>query len=503
MLTKHLSPRALVKEMLHSSSLYSLASVGQRLASLILIPIVTRHLLPADYGALDLLEQVGILSSALLGISFSGALGYFYFDERQPVAEGGRGRVVMTTIVGSVLVGIVASLISWWFAPVLSRSVFHSNAYLPYVRLVLASLPLMFLLEAAQGWLRIENRTYAFVVAAIGRTLLTVAGVVVLVGGKGYRIIGVLGSNLASTTAVAVLLVLYCYRIYGASFDRALFARMLRYSIPLGLSSIAILIIHFGDRFILPHYRSLGELGVYAIAYKLGMMISMVHGSFHTYWSAQVFQIVRRKDAETILPRIFTYMVTVLSFCGLGLIVAALPVLRILAQPAYYGAAVLVPVIVAAYFVRAIGYFIRAVFFAEGVPGNDASTQWVGAGICLVGYFALIPRYGAMGAAVATLLAFFTVAVISMVWVHRIHRYTLEAARLMKLGVITGGLLIVHFVVPVASLGGQIAFGALLLAAYLLLLIALRVPHQSEWDMGVAALRKLMRQAPIGSTPGC
>ena len=49
--------------MLTGSTLYLVGLLSQRLASFVLVPVVTSHLLPAEYGVLDLLEQVGVVTS--------------------------------------------------------------------------------------------------------------------------------------------------------------------------------------------------------------------------------------------------------------------------------------------------------------------------------------------------------------------------------------------------------------------------------------------------------
>ncbi len=491
MLVTHLSPRALVKEMLQSSSLYSIAMIGQRLSSLIMVPILTRHLTPADYGALDLLEQIGVVTGVLLGANFSESLGYFYYHKDNQENHAGPGRTVTTTLIGSLMIGCAAAAAASLLAPLLGRIVFRSDAFVPYIRLVALGLGLSFVLEAGLGWLRIENRARTFVLAALGRTALSVVAVLVLVAGLHWRIGGVLGGNLIAGAFVTIPLTVYCLRIYGLAFDRALFLRMVRYAVPIALSASALFVIHFGDRFILPHYRSFQELGLYAIAYKLGMLISFVHGSFHTYWSAQVFRLVQRDDAHSVVPRIFTYMCIVLSFCALAFTVGASPALRIFATPAYYGAVVLVPVIVSAYLMRAIGDYFRSFFYTEGCPGNDSIVQWIAAVFCLGAYFLLIPHYGAMGAAIATLLTFLAVAIISMVWVYRIRPYRLEGTRLIKIAAITAALGLLHFLLPVSSLVVEIGLDVLLLAAYWLLLILARVPLDNEWHAVLSVFRRL------------
>jgi len=62
--------------------------------------------------------------------------------------------------------------------------------------------------------------------------------------------------------------------------------------------------MNFGDRF---HSAALSlsrELGIYVLAYKFGLLMTFIYGSFQIYWSAQVFQIMRRDDAEPVFARI-------------------------------------------------------------------------------------------------------------------------------------------------------------------------------------------------------
>jgi O-antigen/teichoic acid export membrane protein len=294
---------------------------------------------------------------------------------------------------------------------------------------------------------------------------------------------GVLSTNLSAIGMLAVVLTVYCFRINRFVFEYPLLWRMVKFSVPLGLSGIAMFIIHFGDRFILPHFRPLGDLGIYSIAYKIGMLISVVNGSFQNYWNAQVYQISKREDAEAVVARTFSYLMLILSFCGLGLVVAAKPVLHLLTAKAFWDAAALVPVIVLAYFVRAIGDFYRCVFLVEGRPGYDAACNWIGAGVCLAGYFLLIPRWGIWGAAIATLITFWVIGIISVIWVYRLKPFAVEGARLLKIVVAVAAPLAAYFTVPVSSQAGEIGWCALLLLAYPVLLAMLGFPTSGEWNV--------------------
>lgn len=472
--------RLLFRNILQGSGLYSLAIVGGALSSIILLPVNTRFLDKTDFGVLDLLERVSIAVTFLLGMNFSAALGYFYFS-RTSAEE--RAPVVGTMFAGSLLMGTLAGSIGFIFAAPISQLVFRSPDYATYLRVVCAAIPFGFLAEVGMGWLRVEDRTPAFVRASFFRIAVVLIGTLVGVAVLHLRVWGIVYTNFAASGLVALILTAYCFRIYSFVFEWALFVRMLRFAAPLGLSGIALFIIHFGDRFIIPHFRPLSNLGIYSIAYKIGMLIGVVHGSFQNYWSAQVYQITKRDDADSVVARTFSYLMVVLSFCSLGLIVAAKPALHILSRPAFWDAALLVPVIVLAYFARAVGDFFRCVFLVEGRPGYDAACNWIGAAVCLAGYFALIPRWGIWGAAFATLITFVVIGVISVIWVHRLKPISVENARLWKLVVASSVPLGVYLLIPVSSLWAQIGWSALLLVAYPLLLVMMRFPTPAEWEL--------------------
>jgi O-antigen/teichoic acid export membrane protein len=439
---------------------------------------------------MDLVEQVANVMTVLFGGSFSSALGYFYFEKD---SADTRRSVVGTTMLGSALIGAAAGVIGWPFSGVLSRAVFGSDAAVLYIHLIFFAVPLGFILEAVMTWLRVDNRAAVYLVASLSRIVITIAGTIVLVALFRLRVLGMVLTSLTAIAIPAALLGVYCFRAASPRFDRATFARMARFSFPIALAGIALLIIHFGDRFILPHYRAFAELGIYALAYKIGMLMAIVHSSFNTYWGAQVFQIVRREDADIVLARVFTYMILVLSFCGLGLIVCSRPALQILTAPAFRGAAAIIPLIVVAYFVRAIGDFFRALFLVCGRPGYDALCNWIGAAVCLTAYFTLIPRYGMWGAAFATAATFLVIGIVSVVWTYRLRPYRLETARLIKIGAAVSGTATPYALVSFTSLPAQIGWAVLLLAVFPLTLLALRFMTPGERDMTRSAFRRVLQ----------
>jgi len=472
---------------MHGSGIYSIAQVLPMITSVLLVPITTRYLTPADYAIQDLLSQVSLVVSALLGGYFAFSQGYFYFRAE----EKDRKTVVGTGVLGSLLLGVIASAICVPLAGILAPVILPHADATAYLRLVFFLITPAFVFDGLTVWLRVADRPGIFVAAAALRAALVVVCTVYFLSILKWHIWGVLYSTTVALLVTLVVLAAYWLMTQGPSFNLDLFYRMARYALPLGLSGLAMLILHFGDSFMLPHYRPYADLGIYRLAYKVAMLISSVFGAFGIYWNSQVFQIMRRDDADIVFARLFTYVMVGISYAGLALIVCAHPLLRKLAGPAFQDAAALVPVLVIAYYLRCISEFMRALFLEAGRPSLEAATTWIGAAACLVGYALLIPKYGVWGAAYATLIAFGVLAVVAIVWSYRLRPYTVEGVRLAKIGIALAAAGVARVFTSGSSFSALVFSAALSLAIFPAVLLLLRFATPGEIALAQRAVGKL------------
>ena len=489
------TPPSAFRSLLKGTALYSVALFGQRLATtFLLLPVTSRLLSTSDFGVLELVEQIIVIVSVLVGSQIA-ALGYFYFEPDDPHA---RSRVASTALIGSGLLGGLAGGIALLLVNPISRLVFINQANVrPALAISFIFVGFGFVIEAALGWIRIVDRPVIYGVATLIRTTVAILATLILVAGLRLGILGVILSSTLAILSTAGFLLVYFFRHVPIAFDRKLFIRMVRFAIPMIAGSLAMFVIHFGDRFILPHYRPFSDLGVYGIAYKLGMVISLAYGAFSVYWAARVFEFVRREDAGILIPRVATYVVMGLSFGSLGLIVFSHPVVCLLTTTKFEKAAALAPVIIGAYYVRSIAEFFRCFFLVAGKPLYESICNWIGAGVCLISYFELIPRYGIWGAAVATALTFFVMGIVSIVWSTRLRRYNWETVRMLKIFSVLSALITIHYLLPKVSLITEIVWGLILVGAFPMLIWLVRVPLPGEseraWQLAGETLRRVQR----------
>ena len=491
------SPHRLFKDILQGSGIYLFGSIAQRFAGVLMIPITARFLTTAEFGIADLLEQSTSVLSLLLGTRFGSALGYFFFETDS--AESRRS-IVVTSILGAGLLGLLATLICRPLSMPLSRLVFGNPSAGRYFEILFLLLPASFIAEAAYSLLRVENRPVAYTLMSFLRLGLQVAGIIVFVAVLKLHVMGIVYTSCVAGVLVAAIMAVHCLGRFRSRFDFGIFIRMMRYAVPMGLAGIAIFFVNVGDRFILPHYRPLSELGIYVLAYRIGMLPGFFYASFHTYWSAQIFSIMRRDDADSVFARAFTYVMLGLSFSAVALIVCTPAALRIMVAPAFRGAGGVVPIIVAAYSIRSAGDFLRCIFLVEGRPGYDAVCSWMGAAVCGAGYLLLIPKFGMWGAAYATVAAFALTGAFSMIWTYRLRPYRVEAARLIKIGAACAVPIALYYAIRGPALTVLVGTAVLSLASFPLVLWILRFPTPGEWKTVLNRTAGL-RQNRLGKSP--
>jgi O-antigen/teichoic acid export membrane protein len=190
---------------------------------------------------------------------------------------------------------------------------------------------------------------------------------------------------------------------------------MNRFGVPLVPAALALIAVNFSDRFFLVHLASLDEVGLYEIGVRIASAMVLLLTAFRMAWPAFAYSIEDEAEAKRTYAFVLTYLVVVASWLALALGLLAPWLVRLLTTPDYYeGQRVVAPLAFggmayAAYIVMAIG-----VGRAKRTQFNWAITG-VAALVNVVLNVILIPPYGMIGAAAATVAAY-CVMFLAMTW---------------------------------------------------------------------------------------
>ncbi len=472
-----MSRAAFFKEVVKQSGSYGLALFARRALSLLMVPVSTRYLSTTEYGVAELLEMTLSLLGLLFGLRFGESLLYFYAQAKTPAEQRD---AVSAPIIGSLLVGGAAMAAGQFFTGPLSDLVLGSRDYAGLMRLSLVNLLFLFPTEVGFGYLRATNRTALYVLLSAIRPMVSFAITMTLMIGYGLKVEAFIWANIVTFGLLAIYMVWFCFSRAGISFHPAALWKQIRYGAPLIVHGLSMMVIHQGDRFFLRPVVTLADIGIYALAYKTGMLISYVQASFEQYWRAQVFHLVRRADGEHLYVRTTTYLLLVLTLCGLAIVVFVDPALGLLVHPKFHSARQYIPPLVAAYLMRAAADQFRTIFRTEARTGGEAGISLLSSLFCLANYAVLIPWLGLWGAVAATVSSFAFFMTLSYHRAQRLKRYPFELGRLARiaLAAVLAALPTVLYRWP--SLSQQLLAGCAQLAAFPILLLIFRFPGADE-----------------------
>lgn len=464
---------------------YVVGVMALRVVSLVMLPVYTRYLKPADYGVLELLDLLINMISTVLGLRIGQAFLFFYAEA--PGRED-RNAYLSTAMLGSFLVAAAASCAALLSGP-LGQFVFGQRDYKHLVAFSILSLAFSIPIEVGLSCMRAHDRAGQYVaVQAIRAALGGILNSILLVKFH-LGVTGMVIGGWAITLLFALVMCWYSLSGIRLSFRWGYFVNLLRYSAPLGLTTLAMVALHSGDRYFMRGAVTLADIGIYGLAYKVGLLVGMLHSAFETFWLAQMYTIVKQPGGDKIFVRVLTYFMLTLTSAVVVMGAFVRPGFRILVGPTFQAAAIYVPWIAAAYVIRAMSSYFRTSFFITGKTGTDALVSSAGALGCVLAYMLLIPRFKLWGAVIATGVGFVALSVMSFWIAQKLRPFDFEWGRLVKLVIAAGPGLLLPVLLSPASLPAQVAVGLLAVVAFAAVLVLLRFAEPGE----IQALQGLLK----------
>lgn len=389
----------MLKTLLRDAAVYGASTVLTRAVALLLVPVYTRVLVPAEYGAIDILGIFANFVTLTVALEVTQAVARFLPDAGT-VEE--RKRLVSTAALFSVVVYSAFLGLSLLFAEWI-RTTLVGSAIEPWAMVAaLCSIWTVGIFQLLQNNLRFSLQPVAFTVASLAYSLTSISVSVVLVVGFSAGVGGVMLGQAAGGLLGSVVAGWFGRRMYALVFSAAALRRMLGFSVPLVPAGLGVLVTIYIDRIALNELASLTEVGVFGIGYRLASIVALLVLGFQMALTPLVYQRYRDPATPGELARIFRVFVSVAAVLSLVLSLFAPEALRLATTPAYYAAEVVVPLMAPAILLSGMYVFMPGLAIARQTRLIGIITI-SGAALNTVLNFALIPQLGVSGAALATL----------------------------------------------------------------------------------------------------
>ena len=338
-------------------------------------------------------------------------------------------------------------------------------------------------------YLMMRQRAVLYSIISLGRLILQLTLKIVFITVFKMGVLGALYASLAASALSTIVLLIFITREIQIGFSMDLWKKMIAYSFPLLGSWIGQFSINFSDRFFLTKLSDLSEVGIYALAYKFGMLSQMlVSGPFMMTWGPKRFEVAADADSPRLFAKMFTYFVLAQMFFVTGISIMAKPILILMAEPSYHSAHQYIPVISLSYLFQ--GSFMNLQFAhmyrkKTSIIGIVVLTS---AAVNLVLNYILINYFGIWGAASATIISYSLMCVLIFKSAQRHFYIPFETGRLLK---IVGCALVCYapsIFIELSSFWFTAAIKVLLVAAFPVLLFVTGVFQKEE----IQTLRRMI-----------
>ena len=405
--------RAAILRLSKHTLAYSTAEYLSRIAGFLLIPLYTGYLTEADYGTRELFAITVAVLVQLAGINVTTAMHRAYFENED---ADRRRRVVSTTLwavaaVASVFVLVGLATSDWIVPHVPSQHPGLANLW----RLTLGIFLFQMLREVQNKYLQAEERSTLYGALAVTKLVFEISLQVWFLVGLDWGLEGLFLGVLISEGLFCTILAMITLPRVGFAFSGPIFAGLAAFTLPLIPNGVFQFCLHSADRFMLGWLTDGTEaVGLYALAYKMGYMANaLILGPFLMIWYPFLFSTEEDQRAE-LCGRLTPYFMMIMTFVLFVLALFAQDVIELMAgRPGYYKAWKAVPVIGLGYWFWGLFQMLQTGFFIRKLTSQ---LPWISGAAVLVNLFTnlmLIPLYGFMGAAWATLLTFAVLAVIT------------------------------------------------------------------------------------------
>lgn len=386
---------------LQQSALYAFALAGAKGISLLMVPIFTHYLSPADYGRLDVLQTLGDVLSIVIGLGLADTLFRFCGEDKDH-----DGAKIAATLYGmSWIIALCALIITQAAAPYITKYL-PGDITLVQTRLILASLALSGTILVPLAWLRLREKAKLYLMGSLGRTIFQ-AGLAACFLIIGYGITGFVAAGFIACVSLSFFVGYLQIKDTGVRFSFNSFKTYGPYGGPLIFAGCAGFIIGSFDRWILAETIGTAKMAQYALAAKFGLITAVLIQPFDMWWHAKRFHVLASPDGRKHCARYASIAMIIVS--GAVITVCSLsPLLITLLTPSTYHASITyIPYLVLFAGLHNLTQTLGFGIYTQKTTKWPAYIDGSAAFIALIAYFSLIPSYGIQGAIIATFIALF------------------------------------------------------------------------------------------------
>lgn len=376
--------------LIKNTIVFAIGSIGSKLLQFLLLPLYTRVLSDAQYGTVDVLQSIATVLIPLLSLTIYDGVFRYAMDKATDKRD-------------AFSVGMHICLLSTLIAVLGGGACLFTGAPAGYVWAVVWYTVANIFYTTVSQFVRAIGHVRLYALSNILQTLLIVMfNIVFLVqlqlGIEGYML-GYTLSNAAVTLVVFLAAKLWKY-YHPRLTDRQTLSRMLRYSIPLIPNAVCWWLTTTIGRMMITAFLGSEANGPFAVAFKIPSIVTIAVGIFIQAWQMSANTEFDAPDFARYNSKMFSFLQTI-SFLLAAFLALCSKLIISLMGADFQDAWVYIPVMLLGIAFFTFAQFLGSLYIASKRTVMAFVTNLVAAVLNILGNLWLLPKMGAMGAAVS------------------------------------------------------------------------------------------------------
>lgn len=395
------------KYLLKNIGLLTVSNFGTKILTFFLVPLYTYVLSESEYGIYDLFNSTVNLLIPICTLNIVESVLRFSIDgktKRKDTFSIGCHYVFWSSLLLTVFL-----LINYYFSFIKIL-----NDYAPYFFFMYISTAFLGIItNFARGIEKIADVSIAGIIGSITIIALNIVFLLPMkMGIEGYFLAHIFG---ALAQSIYLLFRIKAYSFFAIRFDKKVAKEMNNYSIPMIANSIGWWVNNVSDRYIVTWICGISINGIYSVAYKIPSILQVFQTIFNQAWVLSAVKDFDKKDASGFFKKTYySYNFAIVLICS-ALIATSRILALFLYKKGFYSAWQYVPFLLISVVFGAMAGYIGGIFSAVKNSKMYAKSTAIGAVVNIFLNVILVKPLGAMGAAIATAVAYW------IVWMIRVH----------------------------------------------------------------------------------
>ncbi|MBK8625092.1 MAG: polysaccharide biosynthesis C-terminal domain-containing protein [Saprospiraceae bacterium] len=453
-----------LKHFLKDTVIYGMASVLPRLINFALNAVFTGVFTTSEFSFQTKWYIYAAFINVVLTLGLETSFFRFYTTEKD------KNSVISTSFMMLFITSLVFLIVGWSFSE--SFSAFFNFENMLIFKILIGVTFLDTLVVIPFALLRVSGRPIKFMVLKLANVLFLVTTTIFLLVIIPYlikteskipeilgfshsyepNVIHVFIANILAGIFTLITLAPEILKIKW-SIDKVLIKKLLSYGLPIMIGGLAYTINENADKLIIPKLISEDANGIYAACYKLGVFMTLYITAFRLGAEPFFFKNAGTIDAKEKYSKIMTWFVIFGSLFMLGIVSFLDPIASIIIkQDVYLSGLAIVPIILLANLFSGIYINLSIWYKLTDKTKFGMYISILGAFITIINLFIFVPWIGIYGGAVATIITYFSMSVISGYLGHKYYPVPYEVGKLLGIIIVSAILSGISFVYMRGSL---------------------------------------------------